>query len=350
VAAPVSDSLLEVTGLNVVYYAEGGALPVLRDVELALGEAEIVGIVGESGCGKSTLSTSILRLLPPNGAIVGGSMRYRGRDIVGMSEEEVRDLRGAEISMIFQDPLSSLNPTFTVWAQLRDAVLAHPGAQSAGRGLVRRRAVEAFADVGIPDANDRLDDYPHQFSGGMRQRIMIAAALLLEPAMLIADEPTSALDVTLQAQILSLLSRLRRTHRTAILFISHDLGLVAQLCDRVVVMYCGQVVESGLVVDVYDRPRHPYTRALLASIPSRDRRGDRLAAIPGRVPGLSALPPGCAFSDRCHYAQSVCRERAPDLVADGTHGARCLAYDPESGHTGLTGSDGAASSGAGVGH
>lgn len=345
----MSGALLEVTDLNVVYHTEGGALPVLRDVELALGEGEIVGIVGESGCGKSTLSATILRLLPPNGQIVGGSLRYRGRDIVRMSDEEVRGLRGAEISMIFQDPLTSLNPTFTVWAQLRDAVRAHPGAESASRGGIRRRALEALADVGIPDPNDRLADYPHQFSGGMRQRIMIAAALLLEPTMLIADEPTSALDVTLQAQILSLLSRLRRSHGTAILFISHDLGLVAQLCDRVIVMYCGQVVECGSVVDVYDRPRHPYTRALLASIPSRDRRGERLAVIGGRVPSLSLLPPGCSFNDRCQHAQAVCRERAPGLVAVGAHTARCLAYDPGSGHTGLTDAGEATASGAGVG-
>ena len=345
----MSEPLLDVARLDVVYHAEGGALPALREVGLTLDEAEIVGIVGESGCGKSTLSATILRLLPPNGEIVGGSMRYRGRDIARMSVEEVRRLRGAEISMIFQDPLTSLNPTFTVWAQLRDAVRAHPGAEGGSRESVRRRTEAALADVGIPDPGDRLSDYPHQFSGGMRQRAMIAAALLLEPAMLIADEPTSALDVTLQAQILSLLSRLRRQHGTAILFISHDLGLVAQLCDRVVVMYCGQVVESGDVKDVYDRPRHPYTRALLASIPSRDRRGERLASIAGRVPSLSALPSGCSFRDRCPYAQPVCVDHAPDMIAAETHAARCLAYDPESGHTGLSDAGGTEADGAGIG-
>jgi oligopeptide/dipeptide ABC transporter ATP-binding protein len=336
----VSETLLEIRDLNVVYHADRGPLPALRDVNLDLGEGEIVGIVGESGCGKSTLSMTILRLLPPNGEIVGGSMRYRDRDIVGMSAEQVRALRGSEISMIFQDPLTSLNPTFTVWSQLRDAVRAHGG--PSGRGDVRVRAVDAFSDVGIPDPADRLGDYPHQFSGGMRQRIMIAASLLLRPAMLIADEPTSALDVTLQAQILSLLARLRREHSTSILFISHDLGLVAQLCDRVVVMYCGQVVESGSVLDVYERPRHPYTRALLSSVPSRDRRGDRLAAIAGRVPSLSSLPPGCSFNDRCRYARDVCREVAPRLAGDGVHDARCLAYEPGSGHPGLVEADEAA--------
>ena len=344
----MSEPLLAVRDLNVAYHADRGALPALRDVSIDLAEGEIVGIVGESGCGKSTLSMTILRLLPPNGEIVGGSMTYRGRDIVGMSYEQVRALRGSEISMIFQDPLTSLNPTFTVWSQLRDAVRAH-GGQAGGRGNVRRRAEEALSDVGIPDPSDRLGDYPHQFSGGMRQRIMIAASLLLQPAMLIADEPTSALDVTLQAQILSLLSRLRREHGTSILFISHDLGLVAQLCDRVVVMYCGQVVESGGVLDVYERPRHPYTRALLSSIPSRDRRGERLAAIAGRVPSLSALPPGCSFNPRCRYAQEVCCEIAPRLVGDGAHDARCLAYDPSSGHPGLIDADEAAAGGAAVG-
>jgi oligopeptide/dipeptide ABC transporter ATP-binding protein len=343
----VSEPLLEIRDLNVVYHADHGPLPALRDVHLDLAEGEIVGIVGESGCGKSTLSMTILRLLPHNGDIAGGSMRYRGRDIVSMSTEQVRALRGSEISMIFQDPLTSLNPTFTVWSQLRDAVRAH-GGQPGGRTEVRRRAVEALSEVGIADPADRLADYPHQFSGGMRQRIMIAASLMLRPAMLIADEPTSALDVTLQAQILSLLSRLRRDHGTAILFISHDLGLVAQLCDRVVVMYCGQVVESGSVVDVYERPRHPYTRALLSSIPSRDRRGERLAAIAGRVPSLSTLPPGCSFNDRCRHAQEVCRELAPRLLGDGSHDARCLAYDPASGHPGLIDADEATAGGATV--
>ena len=345
----MTEPLLEIHDLNVAYHADRGALPALRDVSLDLAGGEVVGIVGESGCGKSTLSMTILRLLPPNGEIVSGSMRYRGRDIVGMSTEQVRALRGSEISMIFQDPLTSLNPTFTVWSQLRDAVLAHPGTAAGGRGDVRRRAVEALSDVGIADPADRLADYPHQFSGGMRQRIMIAASLLLQPAMLIADEPTSALDVTLQAQILSLLARLRREHGTAILFISHDLGLVAQLCDRVVVMYCGQVVESGNVLDVYERPRHPYTRALLSSIPSRDRRGERLAAIRGRVPSLSALPPGCSFNDRCRYADAVCREHDPRLIDDGSHSARCLAYDPDSGHPGLIDADETATGGAAVG-
>jgi oligopeptide/dipeptide ABC transporter ATP-binding protein len=343
----MSEPLLEIRDLNVVYHADRGPLPALRDVNLDLAEGEIVGIVGESGCGKSTLSTTILRLLPPNGEIAGGTMRYRGRDIVAMTTEQVRALRGSEISMIFQDPLTSLNPTFTVWSQLRDAVRAH-GGQESGRGDVRRRAVDALSGVGIPDPVDALGDYPHQFSGGMRQRIMIAASLLLQPAMLIADEPTSALDVTLQAQIVSLLARLRREHGTSILFISHDLGLVAQLCDRVVVMYCGQVVESGSVLDVYERPRHPYTRALLSSIPSRDRRGERLAAIAGRVPSLSALPPGCSFNDRCRFARDVCREVAPQLVGDGAHDARCLAYEPDSGHPGLVEADEAAASGTAV--
>jgi peptide/nickel transport system ATP-binding protein len=326
----VSEPLLQVEGVSVVYHMREGPLPALRDVGFSVAPGEILGIVGESGCGKSTLSSALLRLLPPNGEITGGQIRLRGRNLVTLSEEQMRALRGRELAMIFQDPLTSLNPAFTVGTQLVDVQAAHRSKRGERRAI-RRRAVEMLEQVGIPDARERIDDYPHQFSGGMRQRIMIAMALMLEPALLIADEPTSALDVTLEAQILELLRQLRREHETTILFISHDLGVIAQLCDRVVVMYAGQTVEEGDVESIYARPLHPYTQALLAAVPSRMHRGDRLATIPGRVPSLSALPPGCAFADRCPHAQEVCRRDGLRYLSVEGRRVRCVMHDPMSG-------------------
>jgi oligopeptide/dipeptide ABC transporter ATP-binding protein len=292
---------------------------------------EIVGIVGESGCGKTTVSSALMRLLPPNGEITSGRALFKGRDLFSLSEEAMRGLRGRELAMIFQDPLTSLNPTFTIGTQLVDVEKAHVRGRADGDEL-RRRAMEMLEQVGIPDVRERIEDYPHQFSGGMRQRIMIAMALLLEPALLIADEPTSALDVTLEAQILELLRRLRETHGAAILFISHDLGVIAQLCDRVVVMYAGRAVEQADVVSIFERPKHPYTQALLAAIPSHRRRGDPLATIPGRVPSLAALPPGCKFVGRCPHAREVCREHEPSLRRVDGGEVRCHIYDPSSGY------------------
>ena len=232
--------------------------------------------------------------------------------------------------MIFQDPLTSLNPAFTVGTQLIDVQAAHR-TKSTNRKTMKRRAVDMLEQVGIPDPSQRIDTYPHQFSGGMRQRIMIAMALMLEPALLVADEPTSALDVTLEAQILELFRQLRRDRGTAILFISHDLGVIAHLCDRVVVMYGGRTVEEGDVESIYARPLHPYTQALLAAVPTRTQRGGQLAMIPGRVPSLSALPPGCTFADRCPYAQEVCRRDEPRYVTVEGRRVRCARYDPASG-------------------
>jgi oligopeptide/dipeptide ABC transporter ATP-binding protein len=325
------DALLEVDGLDVVYHTRERPLEALSDVSLRVGAGEIVGVVGESGCGKSTLAASLLGLLPPNGEIREGRIVFRGRDLLGLREDELRRLRGSDIAMIFQDPLTSLNPTFTIGTQLVDAQRAHLG-RGYDRRELRRRSAVMLEQVGIPDAQASLDDFPHQFSGGMRQRIMIAMALLLEPALLVADEATSALDVTLEAQILELMRRLRRERGTAILFVSHDLGVVAHVCDRVVVMYAGRTVEEGEVVALYERPLHPYTQALLAAVPSRSRRGERLATIPGRVPSPSALPPGCKFFDRCAYAQPVNREQEPRYVAIDGRRVRCNIYDPESGY------------------
>jgi oligopeptide/dipeptide ABC transporter ATP-binding protein len=322
-------ALLEVDGLSVVYHTRRRPLEALHDVSVTVRPGEIVGIVGESGCGKSTLALALMGLLPPNGEIRGGRIVYEGRDVLALREEERRRLRGSGMAMIFQDPLTSLNPTFSIGTQLVDVQRAHRRGE---RREVRQRAAAMLEQVGIPDAASRLNDFPHEFSGGMRQRIMIAMALLLEPAIIIADEATSALDVTLEAQILALLRRLRDERGTAILFVSHDLGVVAQICDRVVVMYAGRTVEEGDVFSLYERPLHPYTQALLASVPSRAHRGRRLETIRGRVPSLSRLPPGCKFVDRCPYAQPVNREREPRYVEYDGRRVRCNIYDPSSGY------------------
>ena len=334
------DTLLRIDGLEVVYHTQLGPLTALHDVCLAVQPGQILGVVGESGCGKSTLSNALMGLLPPNGEVTAGTMVYEGRDLRGLRPEDLRSLRGSDLAMVFQDPLSSLNPTFTIGSQMRDVLRAHSNGKSADGVPMRERAATVLERVGIPDARRRLDDYPHQFSGGMRQRIMIAMALMLEPALLIADEVTSALDVTLEAQILELLRELRDERGTAVLFISHDLGVVAQVCDRVVVMYAGRTVEEADVYALYDRPLHPYTEALLAAVPSRKRRGEQLAAIPGRVPSLSALPPGCKFVDRCPYAQPVNREREPRYLRLGDRHVRCNMYDPESGYEDVRSAEG----------
>jgi oligopeptide/dipeptide ABC transporter ATP-binding protein len=328
------EPLLVVDDLEVTYWKDDTPLRALQDVSFRLGYGEILGIVGESGCGKSTLSAALMRLLPANGALTNGSVRLNGRDLAELSAAELRDVRGRELAMIFQDPLTSLNPTFRIGTQLVDAQKAHRrhGDEGGGDRALRHRATEMLTQVGIADAADRLDDFPHQLSGGMRQRVMIALALLLEPALLICDEPTSALDVTLQAQILELLRRLRAETGTSIILISHDLGVISQICDRVVVMYAGQTVEEASVPDLFARPLHPYTRALLGSIPSRHHRGLRLSAIPGRVPSLSDMPAGCRYADRCTYVQDVNRRCVPRYVDVDGHRVRCNIYDPDSGY------------------
>ena len=323
--------VLTVDDLDVTYHVQAGALPALRGISFELRQGEILGVVGESGCGKSTLSAALLRLLAANGEISGGRILLGERDLARVSDRELRQIRGQEIAMIFQDPLTSLNPTFRVGTQLVAAQRAHrSGKVDQSTAALRRRAIEMLTTVGLPDARERIDYYPHQFSGGMRQRIMIAMALLLRPEVLIADEATSALDVTLQAQILELFRDLRREQDTSMLFISHDIGVISELCDRMIVMYAGRAVEQGTVHDVLTDPKHPYTQALLDSVPSKDRRGQRLATIPGRVPSLSELPPGCEFADRCPHAQSVCREPGvPDTqLADRV--VRCLIHEPTS--------------------
>jgi oligopeptide/dipeptide ABC transporter ATP-binding protein len=326
------NQVLEVEGLEVTYHTDRGALKAVRDVSFDLRSGEVLGLVGESGCGKSTLAWSLLHLLPPNGSMEAKRLLFKGRDLLQLRSEKLRGLRGREMTMIFQDPVTSLNPVFTIGTQMCDVQRAH--VKGVGRGELHQRALEMLSQVGIPDAADRITDFPHQFSGGMCQRIMIAMALMSKPALLIADEPTSSLDVTLEAQILELIRQLRESYETSILYITHDLGLIAQICDRVIVMYAGDMVEDADVVSLFEEPLHPYTRALLCSVPSRERHGERLSTIPGRVPSLAALPPGCKFSDRCENAQPVCSEREPRRVEVNGRQVRCLAYDPESGYVG----------------
>ena len=329
----MSEPLLTVQDLSVVYHVEDGVLPALHDVSFSLRRGEVLGIVGESGCGKSTLSSALMRLLPANGEVVSGEILFEGQNLRDLSEDKMRELCGSELTMVFQDPLTSLNPTFSVGAQLRDIQRAHK--RSTGSSSDHRaRSVEMLQKVGIPDAEDRLNSFPHEFSGGMRQRVMIAMALMLQPTLLIADEATTALDVTLQAQILHMLKDLCAENDTAVLFVSHDLGVVSQVCDRVLVMYAGRAVEEADVHTLFDTPLHPYTRGLLDSVPARKDRGRRLHAIPGQVPSLGALPSGCKFADRCEYVQPVDRDGEPRYLDLDGHRVRCNMYDPDSGYVG----------------
>jgi peptide/nickel transport system ATP-binding protein len=316
--------------LEIKYHTRQATLTAVRNVNFAVGRAQIVGLVGESGCGKSTIASAVMRLLPPNGEISHGEMLFNGRDLLRMNEDEMRQVRGRDISMIFQDPMCSLNPVFSVEQQMVDAILAHPpNNQPISRGDARERAVSMLNRVGIPDAAQRIRNFPHQFSGGMLQRIMIATALQSNPCLLIADEPTSALDVTLEAQITGLIRELRDELQTSILYITHDLGIVAQICDQVVVLYAGNVVETGDIFNVFKNPLHPYTRALLRSHPSHQTRAVRLITIRGRVPSLKDLPVGCKFSPRCDLAEEICFKQEPLQSQVDKQSVLCHAYQPD---------------------
>ncbi|MGH9302823.1 MAG: dipeptide ABC transporter ATP-binding protein [Acidimicrobiales bacterium] len=330
--AETHEPLLAVEELTVAYRTGRTRRLALDAVSLAVSGSEILGIVGESGCGKSTLGTAILRLLPPNGGVTSGSINLRGHGDLGrLSGEQMRSVRGREIAIIFQDPTTSLNPRVSIGTQLLQVQRAHAGESGPGRATTRRLRENALAklgEVGLPNPSRVFGRYPHEFSGGMRQRVMIAMALLFEPKLIIADEATSALDVTLEAQILELLLRLREAHGTSMLFISHDLGIVSQLCDRVAVMYAGRVVEELPGEDVLARPRHPYTQALQASVPNRRTRGQRLIAIGGRVPDVATSVAACSFAPRCIYAEEICTRESPELYPDGPGLVRCFAYSP----------------------
>jgi oligopeptide/dipeptide ABC transporter ATP-binding protein len=303
--------VLEVRDLRTQFTTDDGVVKAVDGVSFAVKRGETLGIVGESGCGKSVTSLSILRLIPnPPGKIVGGEILFKGTDLLGLDDAAMRKIRGNDISMIFQEPMTSLNPVYTCGDQIMEAIILH---QKVGKAEARTRAIEMLTLVGIPSPEQRVDEYPHQLSGGMRQRVMIAMALSCQPEVLIADEPTTALDVTIQAQILELLNRLQEEMGMAILLITHDLGVVAETCDRVAVMYAGQVVEYADVEEIFHHPRMPYTAGLLGSIPKLGELHERLRVIPGNVPNPSEFPPGCKFHPRCPVAIDRCRSENPPL-------------------------------------
>jgi oligopeptide transport system ATP-binding protein len=315
--------LLEVRNLQTHFHTQDGVVKAVDGVSLAVDRGETLGIVGESGCGKSVTSLSIMRLIPsPPGKIAGGQILFDGEDLLQQSEERMRHIRGNRIAMIFQDPMTSLNPVLTIGRQITESLELH---LKLSRREAQNRAAELLDMVGIPSASKRLDDYPHQFSGGMRQRVMIAMALSCNPELLIADEPTTALDVTIQAQILELINRLKEELDTAVIIITHDLGVVAGMTDRVTVMYAGRVVEEGPTREIFENPRMPYTIGLLRSIPRLDEaRGRKLNPIRGLPPNLIDLPPICAFSPRCDFAQERCITTRPELRPVGArHAAAC---------------------------
>jgi peptide/nickel transport system ATP-binding protein len=318
-AAAMAPPLLSVRDLHIVFDGRRGPLTALDGVSFEIAQGEILGVVGESGAGKSLTGTAVIGLLDPPGRLVGGSIHLSGERIDNLPAEPMRRLRGRQIGAIFQDPLTSLHPLLTVGDQLVETIQTH---LPLSRAEARARALNLLKEVGIPAAETRIDQYPHQFSGGMRQRVVIALALCAEPKLIIADEPTTALDVSIQAQITTLLKRLCREHGTAIMLVTHDMGVIAETADRVAVMYAGRIVEIGPVEEVTRRPRHPYTAGLMASIPSIHARHERLNQIDGAMPRLNAIPSGCAFNPRCGFAQPLCREVRPVLRA-GAHVAAC---------------------------
>jgi peptide/nickel transport system ATP-binding protein len=317
-------ALLEVTDLCTSFATVDGTVNAVDHVSFSVDSGQVLGIVGESGCGKSVTSLSIMRLLPKKSATMTGTVILDGRELVGLSADEMHDLRGNEMAMIFQDPMTSLNPVYKVGWQLEEAVLLHA---KVSRAEARKRATDMLAAVGIPAPAERLESYPHEMSGGMRQRVMIAMALINNPKLLIADEPTTALDVTTQAQIIDLIRRLRVEFGSAVVMITHDLGVVAELCDEVIVMYAGRVVERGTVFDIFERPQHPYTWGLLGSLPSRNQHADRLYSIPGTPPSLLNPPKGCRFAPRCAFKRDACltgNGPALEIVAGTTQSAACV--------------------------
>jgi oligopeptide/dipeptide ABC transporter ATP-binding protein len=319
----VGEELLRVEGLKTHFFTDDGVVRAVDGISFSVQPRETLCIVGESGCGKSVASLSILRLIAsPPGRIVEGRIVFRGRDLLGLSDAEMRAIRGNEISMIFQEPMTSLNPVFTCGDQIMEAIVLH---QKVSRKEARARAIQMLQLVGIPSPEQRVDEYPHQLSGGMRQRVMIAMALSCHPAILIADEPTTALDVTIQAQILDLLKRLQAELGMAVVLITHDLGVVAEVADRVLVMYAGQIVETSDVRSIFKRTLHPYTAGLLGSLPRLGEQVERLRVIPGSVPNPAHFPSGCRFHPRCPVAQERCRREEPALEGFGDgHHVRCL--------------------------
>jgi len=323
------ERLLEVKDLRTSFFTYAGEVKAVDGVSFHVDQGEAIGIVGESGCGKSVTVQTVMRLIPtPPGKIVGGSIKFLGRDIVNITEKEMRSIRGKEMGMIFQDPMTSLNPVLTIGLQLTEVLKQHEGLSGQE---ANKRAIELLDLVGISNPKSRLKQYPHQFSGGMRQRVMIAMALTCSPKLLIADEPTTALDVTIQAQILDLLRNLKEKINTSIILITHDLGIVADLCSRVIVMYGGNIVESGSIDDIYYHPQHPYTWGLLKSIPRLDAsKKGRLIPIPGTPPDLLNPPKGCRFAPRCEHCMQLCTEQMPEYskINEG-HQVACWLQHPQ---------------------
>ncbi|PLR76001.1 peptide ABC transporter ATP-binding protein [Bacillus sp. V3-13] len=319
--------VLDVKDLKTSFFSSDGEIPAVDEISFAVHKGEIIGIVGESGCGKSVTSLSIMKLIPqPPGKIVGGQILLNGEDIVSASEKRMRQIRGNEVAMIFQEPMTSLNPLFTIGQQLTEAILIH---NKTSKKAAFQQSVDMLKLVGLPRAEQIMKEYPHQLSGGMRQRVMIAMALSCHPKLLIADEPTTALDVTIQAQILALMKDLNVKLDTAIVMITHDLGVVAELCERVIVMYAGKIVEEASVQAIFKEPKHPYTLGLLKSIPDIRNKKERLYSIPGNVPKPGSITQGCRFAARCEYVFDRCLSENPPLyhAGDGNHQVRCFLHE-----------------------
>jgi len=316
-------ALIDVSGLKVVFHGDRGrTMHAVDTVNFDLARGATLGLVGESGCGKSVTALAIMGLLPKDAVEIEGRMLFDGVDLVGLSDAQLRDLRGDRLAMIFQEPMTSLNPAYTVGEQISEVLVRHRGLS---QDAARDKTIELLRDVRIPSPEQRFDEYPHKLSGGMRQRVMIAMALACDPQLLIADEPTTALDVTIQAQVLELMRTLKQKSGAAIILISHDLGVVAEVCDEVAVMYAGEIVERAPVGELFDNPQHPYTIGLLASIPRLDRRVDKLATIEGSLPDMANVPQGCRFAARCPFAIEACIAAPPPLVTVGEgHWSRCL--------------------------
>lgn len=318
------NKLLEIIGLETTFFTDDGQIPAVDHIDFSVHEGEILGIVGESGSGKSVTSLSIMGLIPsPPGKITGGEIFLEGRNLAELTDKQMRKIRGKDVAMIFQEPMTSLNPLFTIGNQLKEAILIHHPKWSKKKALVR--AVEIMKLVGLPRAEELLKDYPHQLSGGMRQRVMIAMALVCEPKVLIADEPTTALDVTIQAQILQLMKDINKRLNTAVLLITHDLGVVAETCERVIVMYAGQIVEEASVHEIFNNPLHPYTQGLIKSVPDMRFKKELLYSIPGTVPKPGTIKVGCRFAERCEFAMERCTQETPLLyTASEHHKSRCF--------------------------
>ena len=323
-----NNNVLEIRGLNSYFFTEKGVVPAVDGLDLDIPKGKIIGLVGESGCGKSMTAKSIMGLLKYPGRVAGGSIRFEDQDLTRLSDKELRKICGNDISMIFQEPMTSLNPVLKVGRQVRETLLVHNPAMS--KAEAKQRVVEMFQRVGIPEAEKRYDCYPHELSGGLRQRVMIAMAMVCKPKLLIADEPTTALDVTIEAQILRLMKELRDETGMSVLIITHNMGVVAEICDYVYVMYAGKIMEQAETFELFDHTMHPYTRGLLDSIPRIGQNAERLHTIPGVVPNLLHLPQGCPFSNRCEYATDQCRtEKAQLHPVAPDHQVRCFRCEEE---------------------